>query len=143
MNKILKIGEINVRKSTTYEIEYNKRRFMSGMDYTGYRVETEKGNIDILIEDESQCYEEWGYMTSDDNLDYFIGAELKDVSIVSDGDKKILSELEKKYEFRAEFVEFKTDKGIFQIAVYNAHNGYYSHKVVISFYDKDVLLTNV
>lgn len=28
------------------------------------------------------------------------------------------------------FVDIKTDKGVFQLTVYNSHNGYYGHSVV-------------
>ena len=41
-----------------------------------------------------------------------------------------------------QFVTFNTDRGAFQLAVYNAHNGYYGHEILIAFGD-DVVCTDV
>lgn len=126
MNKILSIKEMD------YDV------FEEGVEqnYIGYRIKACYTEVNILIDAERSCCEKFGYMASEDNLEYFIGAEIISVSVVSKGNKKLVSALKSleddNHKFEAEFVEFKTSKGIFQIAVYNAHNGYYSHNIIIS-----------
>ena len=58
----------------------------------------------------------------------FIGSELLNVSIVDqEYNKKFLMEADFSVEEENQvcFVTFETDKGDFQLAVYNSHNGYY------------------
>lgn len=99
-------------------------------DYRGYLVETEKESIFVLISDEQHCCEQPGYVTSDDNLDNFIGADLRSVEVVGE-DYNIVSELlPDEDEYKATFtvfINFNTDRGVLQMAVYNQHNGYYGH----------------
>jgi hypothetical protein len=40
-----------------------------------------------------------------------------------------------------QFVDFVTDKGVFQLAVYNAHNGYYGHGILVA-KDDEILLND-
>ena len=103
-------------------------------DYMGYLVETEKESIFVLVSDEHHCCEKTGYVTSDDNLDNFIGADLRSVEVVGE-DYNIVSELlpdEDEYETTfTVFVNFNTDRGVLQMAVYNQHNGWYGHDVLL------------
>ena len=47
----------------------------------GYAIHTDKQVIKLLIDDESQCCESWGYFLSEENLESFIGAELIGISL--------------------------------------------------------------
>nr|DAK47331.1 MAG TPA: hypothetical protein [Caudoviricetes sp.] len=110
----------------------------------GYKIVTDKQEILILINNSQQCCEEWGYeacsekgiLETQDDLDDYIGAEILDIEIV-DTEKDIYKNLTDRvyrfYSSNAEFVNIKTSKGKLQFAVYNAHNGYYGHKIYIKF----------
>ena len=110
----------------------------------GYKIVTDKQEILILINNSQQCCEEWGYeacsekgiLETQDDLDDYIGAEILDIEIV-DTEKDIYKSLTDRvyrfYSSNAEFVNIKTSKGKLQFAVYNAHNGYYGHKIYIKF----------
>lgn len=98
----------------------------------GYRVKTEGHEFLVLISNGQCCCEHWGYMTSDDNLPFYIGAELLSVKATDTALNKAKVDEEAPYGFDCggiQFVDFETDKGTFQLAVYNAHNGYYGHTV--------------
>lgn len=110
----------------------------------GYKIVTDKQEILILINNSQQCCEEWGYeacsekgiLETQDDLDDYIGAEILDIEII-DTEKDIYKSLTDRvyrfYSSNAEFVNIKTSKGKLQFAVYNAHNGYYGHKIYIKF----------
>ena len=119
----------------------------------GYKIVTSKQNIFILIDAEQCCCENWGYeacssegiITSNDDFNDFIGAELVDVAIISPGthkEVKIYSKLlDISYdgdEDNAEFVNLNTTNGLLQFAVYNSHNGYYGHDIYIKFNDVEI-----
>jgi len=119
----------------------------------GYKIVTNKQAIFILIEAERFCCEGWGYdacsskgiITSDDDFNDFIGAELIDVAIISPENHKeikIYSELlDISYnheEDNAEFVNLNTTNGLLQFAVYNSHNGYYGHDIYIKFNNTEI-----
>lgn len=74
----------------------------------------------IQISDEGQSCCEHRYMTSDDDLQYFVGStlvggEIKDAPSIPDeyGDHEV------------QFLEIKTDRGSFVCQTHNEHNGYY------------------
>jgi len=78
-----------------------------------------------LIDDGQSCCES-RYMSTDDNFVEFEGAKLLDIELkdwddVSENDY-IVHEIQ--------FLDIKTDKGIFTIANHNEHNGYYSGFVI-------------
>ena len=110
----------------------------------GYKIVTDKQEILILINNSQQCCEEWGYeacsekgiLETQDDLDDYIGAEILDIEIVDtekDIYKRLTDRVYRFYSSNAEFVNVKTSKGKLQFAVYNAHNGYYGHKIYIKF----------
>lgn len=80
---------------------------------------TDKTKLNIWDGGQSCC--ESRYMRTDDDLNEFTGAtlldfELKQAPNISDeygGDHEV------------QFLDVKTDKGIFQMANHNEHNGYY------------------
>lgn len=97
----------------------------------GYKVVTSDHEYLLLINNERSCCESFGYFSSDDNLQEFIGANLLSVEATDTAlSTKLIDELEYLDEGGVQFVTFKTDKGDFQLAVYNAHNGYYGHNIL-------------
>jgi len=106
---------------------------------SGYIVNVGDYFVKMLIEDESQCCENWGYICSEDNIDEFIGAELLNINF-TDGEynTKTLEEF-RKLGFNINsgeqafgvFITFETSKGQLQFTLYNDHNGYYGHNVLI------------
>jgi hypothetical protein len=99
-------------------------------DYAGYKITTDKQIITFSIYNNQCCCESYGYLSSDEFLDNFIGAELLSIKRVESVDGIINS-----YELNdldcgdAIFINVETSEGLLQFAVYNAHNGYYGHSV--------------
>lgn len=116
-----------------------------GYHMDGYKVETDAHTFLVLISNYQSCCESWGYLASDDDLGYFLGATLVEVRLT---DKALNQEVVEESDYYEgddggiQFVDFITDRGTFQLAVYNAHNGYYGHTILI-LKDNDVLLENV
>lgn len=111
----------------------------SSMD--GFKVETDDHVIHVLISNGQSCCENWGYLSSEDDHEQFIGAELREIVLTDKALKQSKVEESGYYEDEGgiQFVDFVTDKGIFQLAVYNAHNGYYGHGIVVAT-DDEILL---
>lgn len=128
ITQIKEVGDLNILPDYT--------------SYIGYSLETTKHKYHILIDNYSFCCEEWGYMTSEDDLKDYIGTELKEVRLtdIALNQAKIDEDFPDGFDFGGiQFVDFVTDNGVFQIAVYNAHNGYYGHSILIA-QDEEVLM---
>ena len=99
----------------------------------GYKVTTTKHTYYVLIDNFQQCCEHFGYFVSEDDPNQFVGANLLEIRLTDTAlNNKKLEEYGINYEYAMiQFVDFVTDKGVFQIAVYNEHNGYYGHDIVI------------
>jgi len=97
--------------------------------FDGYRVKTERQDVYMLISNGQNCCENWGYATSEDNLEDFIGANLISVSVTNS--KLETLEIPEIYEGDVMFCTLETDRGPLQFAVYNEHNGYYGHTALI------------
>lgn len=99
-------------------------------DWEGFQVVTDKRAIRVCISNSQSCCESRGHLSSDDDLQSYIGAELLGVETVD-------SALNTKTDpgdidcGTVNFVNFNTNKGKLQLAVYDAHNGYYGHEVDI------------
>ena len=108
----------------------------------GYQVTTNQHQYRVLIRDQPSCCEQWGYITSEDDLSGYVGSTLLAVKLTDTALRTaVMQELEET-DFDCggiQFVDFVTDKGVFQLAVYNSHNGYYGHRVRIT-KDEEVLL---
>lgn len=104
--------------------------------YTGYRIKTNVKEIKLLITDYQSCCESYGYFSSNDDHQDFIGAELLSVETVDSIYKKESLPDDYTSEDDCIFVNLETPKGTLQFAVYNAHNGYYGHSVLIQIGDK-------
>lgn len=103
-----------------------------GMD--GYKVTTDKQEILVLISNSQNCCEQWGYFSSNDDIKDFVGSNLMELKLVDMAldEKKFKDKFEYGMdEGDIQFVNFETDKGTLQLAVYNAHNGYYGHSILI------------
>lgn len=80
-----------------------------------------KDGANLAIRDDGQSCCEYRYMKTDDNLSefkgaVFLGIEIKDAPCPED-------EYGETHEIQ--FLDIKTDKGNFQMANHNEHNGYY------------------
>ncbi len=96
--------------------------------------------IVILIANTQKCCENWGYMASEDNLDTYVGAILREIRLTDTALNEVRLDKVFPYGFEGEiqFVDCLTDRGMFQLAVYNEHNGYYGHTIRIT-QDDEVL----
>lgn len=105
-------------------------------EYEGYKVITNNSVYEILIGNTQKCCEEFGQLCTDDNLLNYLGAELINIDLTNTLLQNInVNDFLKDYgtssEQQIQFVTFKTDRGDFQLAVYNFHNGYYGHEIKI------------
>ena len=92
-------------------------------------IEMDNGDL-IEIEDQGQQCCEWRYMTTDDDLAYFIGSDLIDIEIRDGGNSHSgCGEMDE-----LQFLVITTALGVFTIENHNEHNGYYGgFNVVIRF----------
>lgn len=74
----------------------------------------------IKFFDAGQSCCESRYMRTDDDLSYYVGAVLLGAEI-----KEAPSITEGYEDHECEFLEIKTDKGVFTMTSHNEHNGYY------------------
>ena len=142
LGKILSISEVCDIRQT--ESPYKPNTFYGGMD--GYEVLTDKHRYQVLIDNGQSCCEDWGYLTSEDDLELFVGAQLLEVRLTdTELRNTTLNEGLREWGFDGggvQFVDFVTDRGVFQLAVYNSHNGYYGHGIAI-WRDEEVLLDTI
>lgn len=108
-------------------IESIKEVTQGGFD--GYVIKTNLQEIKIFIENGQGCCEIWGHLSSEDDFNDYIGAELKNIVQVDDALNVVMKQLEPDCTI---FVNVETSKGLLQFAVYNEHNGYYGHRVKIT-----------
>lgn len=135
------IEEHSCKIPITHVHNYGKHKgktFTQKISTSGYRIQTNKNEYKFLICDEQDCCERWGYLSSDDDLQSYIGAKLLDISVVDKGLKITNLKLLKKigntddYDDRGEstmFINLETSEGLLQFVAYNSHNGYYGHEV--------------
>lgn len=98
--------------------------------YDGYRIVCDDGkDIKMGISNGQNCCENWGYLTSEDNLQQYVGAELLSVKVVDEALN--VETCPDVYEGGVTFINVETSKGMFQFVAYNEHNGYYSHDCVL------------
>jgi len=113
--------------------------------YDGFKISTSEHEYLILIDNGQNCCEQWGYFSSEDNFEDFVGKNLFSVELTDTAlNKKKLEELLPygPYEGGIQFVDFKmTDGSVLQFAVYNAHNGYYGHPIIVA-KDGEILLND-
>ena len=97
--------------------------------YEGLIIETNKGCIKLVISDSKSCCEQWGalFFETPDDISQFIGAEILQIE---DIDIKREEFIDNETQLR-----ITTDRGIIQYAIYNEHNGYYSHGTILQVFD--------
>ena len=150
MEKILKIEEVTDVKLANVggnaKSNLGMHQMLSALigysNYDGYKITTSKHEYNILIDNGQSCCESWGYFASEDNFDDFIGENLLSVELTDKALNQRLVDGSGYYEAEGgiQFVNFKIDNGsVLQFAVYNAHNGYYGHPIIIA-KDKDIIL---
>lgn len=121
MEKIIRIEEADFKTS---EKDWES--------YEGYQIITDEQTIKVGISSGQSCCESYGYLTTNDDLKEFEGAELLSVSVVDTAmNNKKIEELECLDSGGAMFVNFETSKGLLQLVAYNGHNGYYGHDAVL------------
>ena len=99
--------------------------------YEGIVIALDNGETYKLgIDNNSQCCEHWGYITSNDKYDNFIGAEFIDCRVTTQ-ELCTIEDLPDVYEGGMMFFTISTNKGDLQFVAYNEHNGYYSHDVLL------------
>lgn len=97
----------------------------------GYKITTDKQEILIGISNGQSCCENWGYLTSQDDFDDFIGATLVDVRTVDEAlNVESIKDADSSYGSFM-FVNLETNRGTLQFVLYNEHNGYYGHDAVV------------
>lgn len=145
LGKILSIEEIKNWKlgNTGFHKEDGVQLGICGMinalkgycEYDGYRIKTEKYEFNILISNEQNCCEDWGYFYLNDDEQEFVGANLLEVNVTDVALNKQKVEETSPWGFDGggiQFVDFVTDKGVLQFAVYNGHNGFYGHSIIFA-----------
>jgi hypothetical protein len=135
MSKIIQsIKDIQELKSKDIHLDLKEYPWIT---YDGYQVTcTDGSKYSVVICNEQNCCENWGYLASEDDLSNFVGGRLLDVVTT---DEALNTKILKPYSLQTEeciFVTFKTDKGDFQLVAYNQHNGYYGHDIIVAMNDK-------
>jgi hypothetical protein len=108
---------------------------LDGIEYDGYRVITDTHEIVCYIDNYHQCSEEFGYILTEDEISQFIGSKLlKCEHVDTDCNKEQLINIVNFNDYDecidTMFIDFVTSNGLLQFVAYNAHNGYYGHKVM-------------
>lgn len=103
----------------------------------GFKIRTTDHELLVLIDDQSSCCETWGHVHSADDVSYYVGAELLGVRLTDTALNQIIVDRHGHSEYGfdgggVQFVDLDTSKGKLQLAVYNAHNGYYGHGIVVA-----------
>jgi ABC-type histidine transport system ATPase subunit len=97
----------------------------------GLKIITDKGDIVLVIDSESSCCEIFGgnFLETPDDITKYIGATLltvKDTNDYSLNPSEFSNETQ---------LKITTTKGVLQYAVYNEHNGWYSHSTFLQVFD--------
>jgi hypothetical protein len=106
-------------------------------DFDGYAIETNERIIKVGISNDQSCCENWGYLTTNDNLQEFVGAKLLGVKMVDTALHVDPIDEKNFYEASLMFVNFETSNGTMQLVAYNDHNGYYGHDAVVLIDDNE------
>lgn len=106
-------------------------RFVKDDEWCGYRItlDDEETPIEIGIDNRPQCCEGWGYLASEDDVQAFVGAELLSIKATDTARRKYEADVDSGEHADLMFVDLETSRGVLQLAVYTAHNGYYGHDV--------------
>lgn len=138
------VGDVKMKINDVIKEIKSGDAIVPGFD--GYEIVTEGGMvIRALVSNAENCCESWGYMSSEDDLNDYIGATLLSIKVIDENLDEKTAWQSRIYEEAngspwdeggAMFVNVNTDRGTFQIAVYNSHNGYYGHEAMVTVDDK-------
>ena len=97
---------------------------------------TEKATYYFLIDQDQCCCESFGYLSTPDDFNDFIGADLLSIKRVTVNDCVKQNDLEERMNQKFDpaqtmFINIETSNGLLQLAAYNEHNGYYGHYVIM------------
>jgi hypothetical protein len=97
----------------------------------GLKIVTDKGDIILVMDQYSQCCENFGadFLETPDDITKYIGAKLVSVEDTND---YVLNDSAYSNETQ---LKITTTKGVLQYAVYNEHYGYYSHSTFLQIFD--------
>ena len=129
MSKILNIEEvINIQLDCQPEEKY----------FDGIKIETEDEEIYFVIDNYQLCCENWGkYLYTSEDVKEYIDADY--LGYDTGTSNAVMECLKKKYIYYPSdvcFLNIHTSNGDIDYAVYNSHNGYYSHAVILSIKNK-------
>ncbi len=102
--------------------------------FDGYQIVLSDKTVWFLgIANGSQCCERWGYFSPQDDLSYYIGAEFQGLFFTTYGQDRIElpPDVVSMDAGDVAFVSIMTSLGVLNLAVYNAHNGSYGHRVIL------------
>lgn len=106
----------------------------------GYKVVTDKHTFYVLIASYQSCCGDSGYLSSEDVLSNYIGSLLLEVNLTDTAlNNQVLEESEYRDYGGIQFVDFVTNTGVFQLAVYNYYNGFYGQDILVA-KDEDLML---
>jgi hypothetical protein len=122
-----KMEKIKSIKETTF-----KPKGSEWTDYEGYEIVTSKQTILLGIQGGQSCCEQYGYFMTEDNLNDFVGANLRNVVLTDKGLNKVAQDQANDiYDGGIMFVNLETSRGTLQFVAYNSHNGYYGHDACV------------
>ncbi len=131
MQTIIDIREIEIDIEFTrysgYLIEALKVHFISGVDK---KIKEEKLFYICIIDNEKECCEELGYLSTPDDYKSFIGANLLSYEVID------INGVDSEIEGEEQKLNIKTTKGDLQFSAYNYHNGYYYHDIIVKMYNE-------
>lgn len=111
---------------------------------SGFVIRTTEQEIKLGIQNEQDCCESFGYFFCNDNVQEFVGAQLRTVKLTDTAlntkmmwehlDPWYVTDDINKYLDDGEimFVTLETDRGDLQFVAYNSHNGYYGHEARVT-----------
>jgi len=142
--KLNNIGQLNGTNGSRLGMAQMINALGGYGEYDGYLIETDTTKFLILIENGQSCCEDWGYFSCDDNFEEYIGKEIREI-VLTDTELKNKT-LEEKLNYvdknQVQFVTFKfTDGEELQFTVYNSHNGYYGHSILVA-ENEEILLSD-
>jgi hypothetical protein len=128
------IGMLGTIKSIEEVFDLVFEKIDEDISFNGYKITTDQHVIHVLIDNDQKCCERWGYFSSEDDHNQYIGCDLRAINVTDTALKQCqisASERHLRIGSDVQFVDFVTSGGVFQLAVYNAHNGYYGHPVLV------------
>lgn len=104
---------------------------------SGYEVITDQQRITLLIDDQASCCERFGYFWCNDDLQEFVGSDLREITITDTALNEVymrqneVDPNDKWFWGGVMFVNLETSEGTLQFVAYNEHNGYYGHEATV------------